>query len=146
MSGTIEQILDQSKLRYTKEVDPAQGETYSVPFDSSAGPLAVRVCLIRDVFSASIFLRRLDSLAVKGTMKALLLELLRLNSLTTLARVFVYTSEEDETDWIAVGAEIPGPSPPVELATEAILEAARLSERVMETISDHTSVPEARYG
>lgn len=138
MIASVEHLLKDSGLRYVKEVEPGEPERFSVPFDLSGGPLVVRVHSLADMICADCFLCRLDSLGLVTGTKELLLNLLRLNSSLDYARVFVYTSPEDEIDWIAVTACVPLDLVTPTSAGQVILATASLAERAMQVIHHHT--------
>lgn len=142
MGVDIERVLGDSELSFTKEVSSEGEEVYSVPFDSSVGTFVLRMCVVAEMFEVSTFLRRLDSLSLKTPRKHLLLELLKLNSTSSYARVFLWTSPDDENDWIGVAGEAPLESLTTPSAIAVINGTAAIAEQALQTILVHTSEPQ----
>lgn len=133
MPVEIESILRASELRYSKDVDPENGETYSIPFASSHGTYVVNVTSLQDVLGIGAFLRTLDSIALLGSTRDLLKALLRLNCRNGFARVAL-VSGGDEAEWIIVEASLPSAVTP-QLAQWAIQDTAWLAQQVLDIIA-----------
>ena len=132
MLQEIEDVLQKSGLRYTKNVDSAGQTDFALPFDLANGTTLVRLFTTEESLVAYAFVHALDTVAAPK--KPLLLELLKLNGGTNYARVFVWTSSE-ELDWVAIKASVPLAQLTPDVAGRAIRETAHLTDQVLQIIS-----------
>ena len=137
MTDPIEPLLQECGFKYTKEFDPSGASTYCLPFDSPQGTILVRLLVNSAVFSAYTFLRALDSIAVPSSKKSLFLDLLKLNAENRLARVGLWSFQDDETEWIMVVADTLPENLNANLVRALIQETVSLAELVLQAIAKH---------
>ncbi len=140
MSIDIEQFLQGSNLRYTKDVNSEGQESFSVPFELDTGPFPVTVSKKTDnLLWISTVLARIDALPASISRKQFYRELLRLNANSFLARASIWTAPEDEEDWVAVEADLPEPSLTSSTVRDAIYGVVFLGQMVNNLIRQSAS-------
>lgn len=139
MEPNIEGLLDQSGLRYTKEVVPGEADSFSVSFETPEGIVSLRVFAAGGMLGVWSLIRSLDSLPLGTPRKDLLVGLLRLNDGAILARVSVWTSEKDEVDWIVVAGQLPPGVVNADLLRGLVIETAQCASDVLRLIALHTT-------
>ena len=139
MTVQIEDLLRDSSLRYTKEVDADGDESYSLPFETSQELIVIHVQDYSGTFHVGTLLRRLDALPLRGTTKALLNALLKLNAYPSAARVFLWTSSEDESDWIGVDGGVPSESLTSDSAVRVINDVVEMGDKILATIQSQVA-------
>ena len=140
MSDNVESLLKQAELRYVKEVEPGgEEERYSLPFETPDGTIFVGLYVGDILLSPNVFIRTLDSIGVGTSKSQFLADLLKLNKNMLFARVSIWQSPDEDVEWLVTEADLPTDSITPENLRWVVEETVSLTQKVLETISAHST-------